>query len=232
MEETINLKELLELVRRRLLLIVLLGISLMTIAGVVSFFVLTPMYQTSTELIVNNAMGGDQLTNVDIQTSLNLINTYREIITRPRILNSVIEELGLDVSVTALQSLVTASNNANSQILVITVRHEDPIVARDIANKIAEVFKDNIGDIMNIADNVSILTPAELMTTPVEPRPTLNMAVGLVVGLVLGIGLTFAFDYLDTKVRTEQDVKKLLDLPIIGVIPDIKSRDFRKDKLR
>ena len=227
MEETIELKELFLMIKKRIIMILILGFIAMVISGAVSFFVLTPRYQTSTELIVNSAIDPNQITNSDIQASLSLINTYQDIITRPIILEEVIGNLNLDTSVAQLQGLISVSNYNNSQVLSINVKHEDPTFARDIADQVAEVFQEEIGDIMNV-ENVSILTPAELPMKPVEPRPMLNMTIGLVVGLVIGVGLTLILEYFDTKIKSEQDIEKLLELPVLGVVPTMTEEDFSK----
>ena len=92
MEETISLQDLFKTIRKRLGLIALLTILAITIAGVISFLVLTPMYQNSTEILVNQSPSETgQLTNQNIQTDLQLINTYSGIIKSPAILDKVAE---------------------------------------------------------------------------------------------------------------------------------------------
>src|SRR5690606_40838490 len=93
MEETISLQDLFKTVKKRIGLIALMTILAITIAGVVSFLVLTPMYQTSTQILVNQeASEAAQLTNQNIQTDLQLINTYSVIIKSPAILDERSEE--------------------------------------------------------------------------------------------------------------------------------------------
>ena len=226
MEETIELKELFLIIKKRLLMICILGFTAMVISGGVSFFVLTPKYETSAQLIVNASHEANQITNTDIQASFNLMNTYSDIITSEAIIGEVIEILNLDdYSVSQLQKFVTVNISSNSQVFSISVKHEDPILARDIANEIAEVFQKQVVTLMNV-ENVSILTTANLPTRPVEPNPMMNMAIGLVVGLMAGIGATFILEYLDTKVKTEQDIEKLLGIPVLGVVPIMTAEDF------
>src|SRR5690606_40467252 len=98
MEETISLQDLFKTVKKRIGLIALMTLLAITIAGVVSFLVLTPMYETSTQILVNQeASEAAQLTNQNIQTDLQLINTYSVIIKSPAILDEVSSQLGLDI---------------------------------------------------------------------------------------------------------------------------------------
>ena len=55
--------------------------------------------------------------------------------------------------------------------------------------------------------------------SPVKPNKTLNIVLGIVFGLMVGIGLAFFIEYLDTSVKTIDDVERALQAPVIGVIP-------------
>ncbi|MEH7383517.1 Wzz/FepE/Etk N-terminal domain-containing protein [Bacillus sp. JJ1533] len=220
MEETISLKEIFQTIRKRLWLIVMIAAVAVATAGVVSYFFLTPVYQSSTQILVNQKTSDQPYLNQsDIRTNIDLINTYNEIIKTPAILDLVKKELNLTET---LGDLITVGNSNNSQVMKITVQHTDPKMAVDIANTTADVFKTEIVKIMNV-DNVSILSPAVLPedNAPVKPNPMLNMAIALVVGLMAGVGLAFLLEYLDNTIKTEQDIEKLLELPVLGAIAQI-----------
>lgn len=223
MEETISLKELFQTIRKRLSLIILLAVVVVATVGVISFFFLTPVYSSTSQIIVNQSKNEQQTINTgEIQTNLQLINTYSVIIKTPAILDVVKEELNLDRSTGAINSQISVANEQNSQVVNITVQDTDPKMAADIANTVASVFQKEIVTIMNV-DNVQILSPAVVTEnqSPVKPQPVLNMAIGLVVGLMLGVGLAFLLEYLDNTIKNEQDIEKLLELPVLGAITTI-----------
>jgi len=219
MEETISLKELLQTLRKRLALILAITLTAVIISGVVSFFFLTPIYQASTQILVNKK-SEDQLyyNSNELQTSMQLINTYKKILTSPRILDIVANELNLDIDGKQLIGKVTVGTD-DSQVVNISVQDENPQQAVDIANTIASVFTKEVVDIFEV-DNVSVLWTAEVADaqSPVKPQPMLNIAIALVVGLMAGVGLAFLLEYLDNTVKNEQDIEKVLELPILGVI--------------
>jgi capsular exopolysaccharide synthesis family protein len=66
---------------------------------------------------------------------------------------------------------------------------------------------------------VQITDPAEPGKTPVKPNKTINIGLGLVVGLMMGVGLAFFIEYLDTSVKTIDDVERIFQAPVLGVIP-------------
>ncbi|WP_099361180.1 YveK family protein [Fredinandcohnia onubensis] len=223
MEETISLKELFQTIRKRLSLIILLTVVVVATVGVISFFFLTPVYSSTSQIIVNQSKNEQQTINTgEIQTNLQLINTYSIIIKTPAILDVVKEELNLDRSTGAINSQISVANEQNSQVVNITVQDTDPRMAADIANTVASVFQKEIVTIMNV-DNVQVLSPAVVAEnqSPVKPQPVLNMAIGLVVGLMLGVGLAFLLEYLDNTIKNEQDIEKLLELPVLGAITTI-----------
>lgn len=223
MEETISLKELFLTLKKRLSLIIIIAAIATATSGIVSYFLLTPVYQSSTQILVSQSKDDQQVYNAgEVQTNLQLINTYNVIIKSPAILDKVIEKEKLDMSAGALNGLVTVASEQNSQVVNITVQNEDPQKAATIANSIATTFQTEISSIMNV-DNVSILTQAQLgeNPSPINPKPVMNMAIALVVGLMAGVGLAFLLEYLDNTIKSEQDIENQLGLPVLGAITTI-----------
>lgn len=68
---------------------------------------------------------------------------------------------------------------------------------------------------------VELVDPAESSPAdrPVSPNLFLNIFLSLVLGLGSGVGLAYFIEYLDTSVKTVNDVERYLGLPVIGVIP-------------
>ncbi|UAL47172.1 capsular biosynthesis protein [Sutcliffiella horikoshii] len=230
MEETISLKELFHTIKKRLSLIVLITVVLTTASGLVSYFLLTPVYQSSTQLLVNQEKTDQAAYNTgDIQANIQLINTYNVIIKSAAVLDLVSEELNGAYNSSELNNMITVGSVQNSQVLTLTVESTDPVMAANIANKTAEVFQKQVVSIMNV-DNVNILAAAQVgeNPSPVKPQPVLNMAIAFVVGLMAGVGLAFLLEFLDNTVKTEQDIEKLLGLPVLGTVVLIDDKDIQE----
>ena len=60
---------------------------------------------------------------------------------------------------------------------------------------------------------------AEPATIPYSPKVLLNMILGTLVGLIVGVGLAFLIEYLDTSIKTMDDVESLLGVPVLAVVP-------------
>ncbi|WP_428909855.1 YveK family protein [Niallia sp. Krafla_26] len=230
MEETIHLKELLRTLKKRLGLIVMLTTLSVMVSGIMSYFVMTPIYQASTQLLVNKTQADPTVYNPgEVQTNLQLINSYNVIMKSPAILDKVIDELELDLTVAQLNEKMTVSSAEDSQVVNLTVEDPDPQMAAKIANVTAEVFQEEIVKLMNI-DNVNILAQAKVEDnpSPVQPKPLLNIAIALVIGLMLGIGVAFLLEYLDNTIKSEQDIERLLQVPVLGSVATFD----RKSELR
>ncbi|MFP7733888.1 YveK family protein [Priestia aryabhattai] len=224
MEETIGMKELFQTLKKRMWLIALITIIAAIISAVVSFFIITPVYESKTQILVNQAKSDQQLYNAsEVQTNIQLINTYNVIIKSPAILDKVKSELGLEQTLDELDKQISVNSAKDSQIVEITVQDPSPQIGAQIANKTATVFKSEISKIMNV-DNVNILSKAEVKSSvsPIKPKPLLNILFGVVIGLIGGVGVAFLLEYLDNTIKTEQDIENILELPVMGAITNIK----------
>lgn len=223
MEETISLKELFQTLKKRIALIISITLIAMIISGVVSYFVLTPEYKSSTQILVNQAKDSESIySQNEVQTNIQLINTYSVIIKSAAILNNVRNDLKLDMSVAELNKKISVESAQDSQVMTVSVTDADPALALEIANKTAEVFEKQIKKLMKV-DNVSILPLADDQEnqSPVSPNPPLNIAIAAVIGLMIGVGLAFLLEYLDNTIKNEQDIENLLELPVLGAITTI-----------
>lgn len=223
MEETLSLQDIIKIIKERFLLIISLTIIAVGIAIVLNFYILTPIYQVKTQILVNQKENGEEVYSWNqIQTDLQLINTYNDIITSPIILSKVIEELRIDTTPEQLSYQITLSSESDSKVLDIQVLDSDPELAVNIANTTAEVFKEEIPSLMNV-DNINILSIATMSesASPVEPNKMRNIAIGAVIGIVLGIFLAFVLEILDTTIKDEKDVEEILGVPIMGLVGSI-----------
>ncbi|CAM4038174.1 MULTISPECIES: YveK family protein [Bacillus cereus group] len=220
MEETISLKELFHILKKRLAMILTVTFGLAIISAIISFFFMTPIYQSSTQILVNQKkQDGTMIQAGEIQTNIQLTNTYKVIIKSPVILEQVNEKLNLNMTAQALTGKINVANEKDSQVISVTVEDKDPKVARDIANATADVFKAEVAKIMSV-DNVTVLSKAEVVEnqSPIKPRPMINVAIAFVVGLMASISLAFLLEYLDNTMKKEEDIENLLGLPVLGIV--------------
>lgn len=227
-EMEIDLRELFQIIKKRLSLIFIITLIAAMASGIVSFFVITPIYQASTELLVNksDAEMNAMYSYNDIQTNLKLIETYSVIIKSPRIIDKVISDYHLEMSSQELTDKVSVNAVKNSQVMAITVQDPDQTTAAKLANAVAYTFKTEILKIMKV-DNVQILTQAKEVEepSPIKPKPMLNMAIAFVVGIMAAVGIVFLMEYLDNSIKSEQEIERLLGYPVLGSIATIEENE-------
>lgn len=232
MDETISLQKIFEVIKKRFFLILFLTIITVSIVTTVSYYILTPIYSSKTQFIVNESRKGSEsdliLDQNTIRTNVELINTYNVIIKSSAILDDVISELNLPYSMEILSRNIQVSSEQDSQVVTVVVKDSDPKRATEIANTTVHVFQNKISDIMNV-DNVNVLSKAvtKEKPIPVEPKPILNIAIAIVLGMMLGVGLAFLLEYLDTKLHKESEIQEKLNVPVLGVVPTITKKDVQ-----
>ena len=218
-EYEIDLREIFDMLIKRWVMIASITCIAVIISGIVSFFVLTPQYETATTLIVSYKTTDSSLMNyTDLQMSQKLVATYSEVVKSERIADHVIDQLDLDVTANQLNKKITVSQVGTTEILKITVKDEDPQLAALMANTISQVFQQEINEMMDV-ENVSTIDVAKVPENPVSPNKMMNIAIAGVLGMMVSIGLVFVLEFLDRTYKTPTDVERHLGLPLIGAIP-------------
>jgi capsular polysaccharide biosynthesis protein len=232
MGRLVGIPDLLRLFQKRIKLFISILVVSVMLAAIYSFLLATPVYRASTMFLVNQAQPERSINYNEIQTNLELINTYRVIIKSPIILDEVIQQLNLEMESDALNEHITIFNENNSQVFTINVRQSNPKMAATIANTIADVFQDVIPQIMNV-NNVNILSEANVekaYNNIISPKPKLNLLLGVFAGLITAVGTVLILEYIDNSIETEEDIERVLDIPIIGVIPVLDKVPKQKSK--
>ncbi|WP_436878959.1 Wzz/FepE/Etk N-terminal domain-containing protein [Mammaliicoccus sciuri] len=219
MEETIDLSKLLLILKKNMKYLIILPIVFLALSMVITFVFMTPKYSSSTQVLVNQKETDNQMMAQQVQSNLQLVNTYSEIIKSPRILDKVSKNLKGKYSSIEISGMLTVSNQSESQILNIVVENESREAASTVANEIANVFSKDVSKIMNV-DNVSILSKADTNGNQISPQPLVNSVVGIFLGLIVALIIIFLKEILDKRIKTEEDVVEILDLPVLGTIQD------------
>ena len=220
-EAELDLKEIMHIIRKRLWFIVLVTILAVGAGGVISLFVLEPVYRASATIIVgkpSSYLDGNRLQIEDLNLNQRLAKAYGEIIKSRGVLEDVISQLKLNLTTQQLKEKTLVKLVEGTEFITISVTDTNPERAADIANKMAEVFRFKVVNIMKV-DYVQILDDAIVPRLPIKPRLELNMAIAGVLGIMTSIFVVFLLEYLDNTIKTPEDTEKYLGLNIVGIIP-------------
>lgn len=231
--EELDIIELLYALKKRIKYIVIAVVIGALVGFIYSKFLVTPMYKSSTTFVLsksteNNVQventSSEAITQSDITLNSKLVSTYSEIIKSKTIAKEVINTLGLDMTVEQFKSNVTVTSKDDTELIEITVSNENGKIAADIANSLAEVFREKVYEVYKI-DNLSIIDVAEEDTEPYNIGTVKNIVLFALVGMVLSCGIIFLIVYFDDTIKDEKDIEALLNIPVIASIPKLEDND-------
>lgn len=227
MEEVISLSELFGFLKKRFAMIFSFGLIGLIIASVFTFFIAIPQYNATTQILVNrttNQTEGIQLN--DINMNVQMINTYKDIIKGPVILDQVSQGLETALTASQLASKIEIATQDDSQVFSIIVTDENPFQAAKIANEVALTFQDEIGNIMQV-ENVTVISEAEPSENPISPNSTLNLIIGLLVGLLIGIGTALFIEFMDKSIQDERFITETLGWTNLGNVSEMSNEELK-----
>jgi capsular polysaccharide biosynthesis protein len=123
-----------------------------------------------------------------------------------------------DIQTNEIADMLGVNLKNETRIIEITAQSTDPEFARNVANKVADVFKRKAIELIDV-DNVQVIDIAQIPTSPIKPNKEMNIAIGFLLGLMLSLGLVFLLEFLDNTLKTPDDIEKHLGLPVIGTVP-------------
>ena len=174
----IDLYDLLYLFRQKLPGILISMILGGLLIGMFTFFFIAPKYEATAKLYIVSSSSDSVVNLTDLQIGTSLTADYEELVLSRPVLESVIENLGLDLeNVDELKDMLKVTNPNNTRILNITATSTDPIEARDIANELARLAVDWLPEMMR-SNTPSVPEEAVLPEEKASPSYVLNILVG------------------------------------------------------
>lgn len=223
----IDLREIIGLLIHWLWLILLCGMLTGMVGFMVSNFVITPKYQSTTKVYILNKQDNNSLTYSDVQLGTQLTKDYAQLIKGRYVLEQVIETCGLTESYGAFSGRVTVQTLTDTRIIAITVEDEDPVMAQFIANEIRKEASAHIKNVMDI-QAVNVAEEANLPTAPSSPSVTKWTGIGLLAGMFLCIMVLIIRFVMDDTIKSSEDIERYLGLSTLAMIPITETDEKRK----
>jgi capsular exopolysaccharide synthesis family protein len=132
----------------------------------------------------------------------------------------------LDLAINRLKSMEVMKDETRDEAIKRGLDAQDYVDAKkdfETDQRLLQIMREKqIGE--NISrkipsESVEVHDPPVISNSPVSPNVTLNLVLGAVVGLIFGVGIAFFLEYLDTSVKTLEDVERYLQVPVLAVIP-------------
>lgn len=219
--EEINIRDFFKFILKNIIVILIASFGFAFITFMYSKYIKVPLYETNTTLLLTKST--DSVTNSgtidqnDISLNQKLVSTYTELIKSKRVLNQVIDDLELDYKVNELAKLITVESVQNTEILKISVKNEDAALAGIIANKIADVFSNEVVEIYKI-NNISIIDEATTPKVVANNTTIKDTIMAFILGAGLSIIILFIIYYFDDTIKLSDNLEDEIKIPIIGKI--------------
>ena len=195
------------------------------ISGMLSFWYttcfVTPMYQASVTVYVNNIRRGEDITylsGTNLMAAQQLVATYIQIIGSDAVLTKVADEAGLDIGARDIRGMMSTRQMGETELFKLSIVHPDPVQAAKIANAIAEVAPAEIESFV-AGTSAKIVDYAAIPESPASPSLIKNCVLGTAIGIMLILAYVLIQFLLDVRIKDEEDLTSLFSLPVLGQIP-------------
>ena len=185
-----------------------------------TYFFIQPTYTSTTRIyVVNQATDNNNLSAQDLQAGTYLVNDYKEIITSNDVLSEVIKDEKLNLSEAELSKMVSVNIPTDTRLISISVKAKTGQDAQVLANKVREVASKKIKTVTKVED-VTTLEEAKLPSSPSSPNIKRNVLLGAILGGFVAIVAVLVREVLDDRIRRPEDVEDVLEMTLLGIVPD------------
>lgn len=220
-EQVISISEILDSLKKRWKLIVVITLCATLLSGVVSFFVLKPQYEATTKVFIGKEEGAEQGYNQsDVIMYKQLMKTYLETVKTKDLIGRALEDVKTELEVKEVLAGLTVTNVADTQILEIKFKGKNPEEARDIVAAVTGEFI-NTSKTLVANGNVRVIEEVVVPENPVSPNKKMNIAIAFILGLMVSVGLCFLLEFMDNTFKSKEQLEREIDIPVLGTIPNI-----------
>ena len=226
--EEINLRDLLSYFKKRLILFIVVVLFVVSAGTIYSVFILKPEYMSQATVILSSDKSKNTVQS-EINANKNLIDTYTEVVKSHRVLDRVKSEMQIEDTYEQLVKKVTVASLKDTEIISISVVDLNKNHSYSLANRIADTFTDEIGQIYN-DKSVNVLDRA------VEPQKPYNVdiikqeAIYAAAGIVLATAVIFLMFYFDRTIKTTEQIEQLFKLPIYGKVRKLETEKQKQQR--
>lgn len=226
--EEINLRDLLSYFKKHLILFIVVVLFVVSAGTIYSVFILKPEYKSQATVILSSDKSKNTVQS-EINANKNLIDTYTEVVKSHRVLDRVKSEMQIEDTYEQLVKKVTVASLKDTEIISISVVDLNKNHSYSLANRIADTFTDEIGQIYN-DKSVNVLDRA------VEPQKPYNVdivkqeAIYAAAGIVLATAVIFLMFYFDRTIKTTEQIEQLFKLPIYGKVRKLETEKQKQQR--
>lgn len=216
-EQEIDLMEVFYTLWRKVWILAVSLVAGVALSAVVTVLFITPEYEAQSEIYILSKT--TSITSLaDLQIGASLAADFQIIATTREVVEPVMDSLGIDEKYEDFVETIEVTNPTNSHMLEITVTNEDPELAAQVCNALADALRLRIADVMS-TDTPSTVSDAVVPEEPSSPSLLVNCIVGGLIFLVVAAAAILIGHFMDDTIKDEEDVKRWLGLDTLAAIP-------------
>ena len=226
--EEINLRDLLSYFKKHLILFIVVVLFVVSAGTIYSVFILKPEYKSQATVILSSDKSKNTVQS-EINANKNLIDTYTEVVKSHRVLDRVKNEMQIEDTYEQLVKKVTVASLKDTEIISISVVDLNKNHSYSLANKIADTFTDEIGQIYN-DKSVNVLDRAVEPQKPYNVNIVKQEAIYAAAGIVFATAVIFLMFYFDRTIKTTEQIEQLFKLPIYGKVRKLETEKQKQQR--
>ena len=226
-EMGVDLQRLVGEILRRIWIVVLAAIVGAAGSFLGTYYLITPLYESSAMFYVNNksisvGSASVSLESGDISAAKSLVDSYIVILKTRESLSDVIDYAGVKRSYGQLREMISAERVNSTEIFEVVVTSPDPAEAERIADAIAHILPKRISSIIE-GTSAKVVDHAVTPSRPSSPNYTVNTMVGFLMGFFLSVCAIALWAIFDITIRTEEDITGSCQIPVLAAVPDMEA---------
>lgn len=213
--------ELMQTLKDKIALIMIATVAAALAGWTVSSFFVPRRYEASVNMIVNTRTDMNTVVTSDnISSAQNLVDTYAIIIKSNKVLNSVIDELDLNMSCEELSRQISVDAINRTQVMKIAAQCSDPRLAERIVHTISQIAPAIVADAVE-AGSCKVVSDVYSSQKPVSPNiPRTTILFGALAFLLM-CAIVVLRELFNDYIVDDADMEKKLGISALGVIPDV-----------
>ena len=161
--------------------------------------------------------------------ALKLVNTYIRMLDTNTFYTKLATELNDKYTPDELSKMISYKSDETTEVFDVSVVSESPTESKVIADTIAEVAPETISNLKSNA-KLKVCDEAQLPTKPSSPSLSRNVIIAFAIGLLLSLAVSFTRYFLDKKIKYDDEMTTILDIPVLAAIPSFDSYINQKGK--
>lgn len=221
----ISFKDIFNVIKKSIVVILVVSLLCAVCSYFATTFFVKKTYTSTVKLYVstdkNGSSSAEDLSSYNYASKL--VATYIQMLDTNNFYSAVSDELSEKYTASQLKSMISFKSVEDTEVFKASVVSNSPTESQKIADAVAKTAPSTISEILKNNAELKIVDEATVPKAPTSPNVTKNVIVALLIGLIASLIFAFVRDYFDIKIKYNEEMTTLANLPILAAIPDFES---------